>query len=235
MITKPKVYLSGGMEKTDPTDPLGGKWREWISQELTRMNFTPLNITEMDKDYTAQFGDDFRTFGSPEDHVVEMRSNIRRHFIDADVRLIIQDTDIVVLLYDESVRKGAGTLGEAQIAYCNSIPLFVINAFNDFSELPGWLVGLSTKIFNSFDDLLTYFEVNRLNQLHRDIYGNVAVGDDYLCFLCGDTFTKHKQHYVSRITPTYCKSCVDMVVDTNENHKDRYQFFLEYIEQTKEH
>ena len=32
----------------------------------------------------------------------------------------------------------------------------------------------------------------------------------------------------------YCKSCVELVKTTFEQHADRYQFFLEYLEQEAE-
>ena len=67
--------------------------------------------------------------------------------------------------------------------------------------------------------------------LKRDVYGNHNAGDMYLCSLCGHPFKKHKHHFVSKVSPLYCGTCVELVQKTYEGHKDRYQFFLEHLEE----
>ena len=64
----------------------------------------------------------------------------------------------------------------------------------------------------------------------RDAYGNHHSGTHYLCSLCGTAFEKGKTHFVSKVSPLYCKTCVDIVKTTFESHADRYQFFLDYLE-----
>jgi hypothetical protein len=134
------------------------------------------------------------------------------------------------VLYDESVRKGAGTISECQHAFNRDIPIFLINTYGDINEVPGWLQALTTRIFNSFDKLYSYLSDLPPGILKKDIYGNMNAGDCYLCSLCGDAFIKNKQHFVSKISPLYCTNCVDVVTKTFEGHKDRYQFFVEYLE-----
>jgi hypothetical protein len=70
--------------------------------------------------------------------------------------------------------------------------------------------------------------------LKRDVYGNRRLGSHYLCSLCGTAEQKHGAHFVSKISPQYCKGCVDIVNTTNETHHDRYQFFLQYMEGTNQ-
>lgn len=223
------IYLSGGMEKTSSDDPLGAKWRIVVSERLKKMNFIPLDITAMDKAYTKEHGDLFYSFGSSVENLVQMKSNVRKHFVHADLRLIVNNSDALILLYDESVRRGAGTISESQVAFNHDVPIFIVNKFGTLAELPGWLTALSTKIFSSFDELYDYLSSLPEGILHRDLYGNKRSGNHYLCSLCGDPFEKNKTHFVSKVSPLYCNTCVDVVKYTIEEKKCRYEFFIEHL------
>lgn len=225
------IYLSGGMQFADD---LGASWRVQCSEQLKQLGYFPLDITELDVAYTNEHGELYRSFGSDPEHHLQMKSNIRKHFIYTDLQLIKKDSDALIVLYDESVRLGAGTISECQYAYNKDLPVFLINAYQDIQQVPGWLQALTTKIFNTFDDLYEYLGSLPTGILKRDVYGNRNSGSMYLCSLCGTPFEKHKQHFVSKISPLYCTSCVDVVNETFEAHKDRYQFFVEYLEDESE-
>ena len=155
--------------------------------------------------------------------------------IYTDIELIKNDSDALIVYYDESVRKGAGTISECQVAYMYDIPIFLVSAWEDWhNEVPGWLQGLTTKIFTRFDVLYEYLAALPDGILKRDIYGNHAAGDYYLCSLSGEPFKKSGLHFVSRVSPLYNKDSVELVKHTNERLKDRYQFFLEYLSQEVE-
>lgn len=214
-----------------PDGKLGGVWREVCSVKLKELGFYPLDITELDVAYTKIHGDLYHSFGSDPEHHLQMKSNLRKHFVYTDLQLIEKDSDAIVLVYDAGVRRGAGTISEAQHAYNLGLPIFIVSAYEDWhKEIPGWLLSLSTKVFSSFDELYVYLGSLPTGILKRDAYGNYSAGDKYLCSLCGSPFQKKKHHFVSKISPLYCSSCVDIVTTTFENHKDRYQFFLEYLE-----
>ena len=220
-----KLYLSGGMEKCLADDPLGGKWRDTLSKKLKPLGFCAINITELDVAYTKEHGELYHGY----DDMLLKKSNIRRHFVYTDLELIKHNSDAIVLYYDESVRLGAGTISEAQVSYNLGLPIFIVNKFADDTEIPGWLLALSTKIFNSFDELLGYLVALPPKILIHDSYGNLHGGDHYLCSLCGDPFKKNKHHFVSKISPLYCSPCVSVVTTTHEQHYDRYTFFTDYL------
>lgn len=229
MITDPRyprgnLYLSGGMHRDNN---LGAAWREKESALLLAMGYLPLDITALDVAY-ANAHDDIKR-RPPEHDYLKTKSDIRRHFIDADINLIRNDTDAIVLFYDEFVRIGAGTLSEAYEAYTLNMPLFLVNDYPITKEIPGWLQAETTRIFSSFEELNLYLEKLPFGILKRDVYGNRRSGRHYLCSLCGEVEEKHGDHFVSRISPVYCKSCVEVVTQTYEHQKDRYEFFVEFL------
>lgn len=231
MLKHPKypngtIYLSGGMQFAAN---LGAEWRKRCGERLKEMGFFPLDITELDVAYSNAHGELYRFMDDEE--ILQRKSNVRKHFIETDINLIRNDTDAVIIYYDESVRRGAGTISEIHEAFMLDIPVFLVNAYKKLSEVPGWAQAETTKIFNEWEDLYSYLKSLPAGILRRDVYGNRRSGNRYLCSLCGKVEEKHKTHYVSKVSPLYCKSCVEIVKETFESHKDRYQFFLEYLEQ----
>lgn len=223
------VYLSGGMQfKTD----LGAGWRSECGDHLKQLGFFPLDIAELDIAYTNAHGHLYRFLSDEE--LYQRKSNIRKHFIETDIALIRNDTDALIVLYDESVRLGAGTTSEIHEAFMLDIPVFMVNSYKKLDEVPGWAQAETTKIFDEWEDLYTYLGQLPPGILKRDAYGNRRSGTQYLCSLCGTVEEKHKSHFVSKVSPMYCKSCVELVKTTFEQHTDRYQFFLTYLEQEAE-
>lgn len=234
MIIRPKqfdrgnIYLSGGMQFAEN---LGAAWRELCSAKLKSMRYHPLDITELDVAYSKAHGERFilSQRGEQHQHYV-FKSDIRKHFVQTDLNLIQHMTDALIVYYDESARRGAGTISECQFAFNLNMPIFLVSAYEDMiKEVPGWLQGLTTKMFNSFEDLYAYMEALPEGILKKDLYGNHRSGNHYLCSLCGETFSKRKHLFVSQVVPLYCKSCVDIVAQTNESHKNRYEFFMEHL------
>lgn len=217
--------MSGGMQHAPN---LGAGWRELTSQRLKGMGYYPLDIAELDIAYTAAHGELYRFM--EDDELLQRKSNIRKHFVYTDLQLILNDSDALIVLYDESVRLGAGTVSECQVAFNEDIPVFLVNTYPTLDNVPGWLQALTTKIFSSFDEMYEYLDALPAGVLKRDIYGNHHSGSHYLCSLCGCAFEKGKQHFVSKVSPMYCLPCVDIVKTTHESHADRYQFMLEYLE-----
>lgn len=236
MILHPKyprgnIYLSGSMEFA-PDGQFGKFWRQDCSGELKKMGYYPLDITSLDVAYADIHGHLLR--GADNEEPLQRKMNIRKHFIYTDLQLIEKDSDALVVLLDDGVRKGAGTISECQFAYNKDIPLFVVNNLPHNERISGWLFALSTKIFNTFEELYEYLDSLPHGILKRDVFGNRHSGDHYLCSLCGTPFVKHKTHYVSKVSPLYCKSCVDLAKDTYHNHKDRYEFFIETLQQERD-
>lgn len=234
MINHPKfpkgnIYLSGGMEFAKNN---GEDWRAICSEELKKNGYYPFDIAGLDKAYANVHGNFYGNFAPNEEGMLRRKAIIRKQFIHTDLNLIVDDTDAMIVLYDESVRRGAGTISECQVAFLHDIPIFIVSAWEDWEkEIPGWLHGLSTKIFTSFDDLHKYLADLPEGILKRDIYGNHSSGNMYLCSLSGEPFEKTKTHFVSNVSPLYSKQAVKIVMEVNEDMKDRYQFFTEYLEE----
>lgn len=220
------IYLSGGMQHAAD---LGAGWRQVCSAKLKQLGFFPLDIADLDIAYTEAHGHLYRYLG--DDEILQRKSNIRKHFIDTDINLIRNDSDALIVKYDESVRLGAGTTSEVHEAFIHDIPVFLVNTYGELNQVPGWMQAETTRIFHRWDDLYTYLAALPKAILKRDIYGNRRSGNEYLCSLCGNVEEKHKTHYVSKVSPLYCKSCVELVKSTHEAHYDRYKFFVEYLEQ----
>ena len=221
------IYLSGGIEKAKNG---GADWRKTLSIQLKQQGYFPLDISELDEAYTKEHGKLYKDVSETE--ALLRKANIRKHFVHTDLELIKRDTDAIILYYDESVRLGAGTISEAQVAYLHDIPVFIVSYWENWEEeLPGWLYAVSTKVFTSFDDCMQYMDDLPDSILKRDVYGNHhGVGDFYLCSLSGNVFKKGSHHFVSKISPLYSKESVLIVKEINEDKKDRYEFFLEYLE-----
>jgi len=224
-LTRGAVYLSGGMQFAKN---LGAGWRKFCADKLKEMNYFPIDITDMDRAYATKYGELYNMLDKS--NHLQYKSNFRRHFVWTDIALVKQDSDAVIVFYDESARRGAGTISECQVAYEAGVPLFLVSDYKEWwKEVPGWLQSLTTKMFVEFDDLFAYLNDLPYGILKRDIYGNHSSKQEYLCSLCGNVFAKSKHHFVSKVSPLYCKSCVDLVTTTYEVHKDRYEFFMEHL------
>ena len=225
------IYLSGSMEFA-PDGQFGKVWRQDCASMLKRMGYYPLDITALDIAYSEQHGDIFR--GVDTNDPLQRKMHIRKHFVYTDLQLITKDSDALIVLLDDGVRKGAGTISECQHAYNNDIPIFVVNGLPVGEKISGWLSALSTKIFPNFEQLYDYLYLLPRGILRRDVFGNRHSGDHYLCSLCGTPFKKNKMHFVSKVSPLYCKPCVDLVRETHEEHKDRYNYFIEKLEESRD-
>lgn len=257
------IYLSGGMQFAAN---LGAGWRVTASEKLKAMEYFPLDITDLDVAYNVKHGKlsvplpgaakvpnhkphDIAPNQPEVDAVVESyseeltekevlyyKANMRKHFVQTDLDLIEKNSDALIVYYDESARRGAGTVSEAQFAYNMNIPIFLVCEYATeaemFKNVSGWLVALATKHFLTFDALYEYLDKLPHGIMKKDIYGNHSVGQEYLCHLSGEVFEKKKHKFVSRIHPLYSQKSVDVVTTVNEEHKDRYDFFLEHLSET---
>ncbi len=225
------IYLSGGIEKAQDD---GAGWREAVAEQLKYHGYFPLDITALDRAYMKKHGKLYKNFDEVDE--IRRKANIRKHFVQTDLELIKNDSDALILYYDEAARLGAGTISEAQHAFNHDIPVFVVSRWEDWQkEVPGWLHALSTKVFTSFDDCLNYLAGLPHRILKRDIYGNHhGAGDYYLCSLSGEVFKKSKHHFVSKISPLYSSESVRIVTEIHEGKKDRYEFIIEHLEDEAE-
>jgi hypothetical protein len=114
-----KFYLSGGMEYKKK---LGAKWRDWLTEQLEELRHDAINPVKLEN---ASDTED-RDKGFPlqtklsmlkaEGKLNEVRKIVRDSLFRKDM-WAIQLADAIVVLYDESAQKGAGTLSEAWEAF----------------------------------------------------------------------------------------------------------------------
>src|SRR6476646_5659985 len=123
------IYLSGGMQFAQN---LGAGWRVIASEKLKSMQYFPLDITELDVAYNVEHGKisvpkaiDKDTPLTKEE-VLFYKATMRKHFVDTDLDLIQKNSDALIVYYDESARRGAGTVSEAQFAFNLNIPIFLV-------------------------------------------------------------------------------------------------------------
>lgn len=241
-LDRGNIYLSGGMQFAEN---LGAGWREKCTKIIEKLNYYSMDITDMDISYNKAHGKvstpkpnkdingDIESDLSKEQMLFH-KATMRKHFVETDLNLIKDQCDALIVFYDHSARNGAGTVSEAQFAYNLNIPIFLVctdykSHEEMFNNVSGWLIALSTKHFLNFEDLYEYLENLPYGILKKDIYGNHSVGNKYLCHLSGDVFEKKKHKFVSKIHPLYSQESVSIVADVNEQQKDRYEFFIEYL------
>ena len=144
-----RVYLSGGMEYADNE---GRDWRqpmhEWLAQNLNCEVFNP-NV-ESDKFFEKHF---------PQRDIRELKNTdivkyaaIVAQLVEIDCSEIAERSELVICFWDDSAMRGAGTKGEPTIAKHFGKPVYMVTSM-DYKQIPGWVLGCTTLIFSSFDEL----------------------------------------------------------------------------------
>jgi hypothetical protein len=151
---KIRVYLSGGMEyaKNEGVD-----WREdlelWLRSHLNHSVFNP-NV-ESQKYLRKVLPDkNFRKLKSSD---IEAYIKIVKHFVRQDSKEIALHSDYVICLWNSSAQKGAGTKGELTIAKYFGKPVYFVSKISR-KNIPGWVIGCTTKLFTSFVQLKDYLQ-----------------------------------------------------------------------------
>lgn len=165
-------YLSGGMEYKDG---LGKGWRDSLTKALESMGHgaeDPVKEELADQEAASY---NWSKEKLSED-VTMFKHMVRLKMFRKDM-LAIKRSDAVVLLYDEAVRRGAGTLAEAWEAFREGKPLYIVTSF-ERKEIPGWLIGESSEMFSSTQDLLKYLENHE--KLEEDVQEARAASKYYL-------------------------------------------------------
>lgn len=180
-----KFYLSGGMEFKKK---LGGPWRDWFTGKLEEMRhdaINPVKLENVEDDEDRENGFPLQTKLSmlkKDGKLNEVRKIVRDSLFRKDM-FAIQLADAIVVLYDESAQKGAGTLSEAWEAFREGVPVYVVTEF-DIMDVPTWLIGETTQIFADFDELLDYIkdhshvirDVMHARQMAAECLGSIYEG-----------------------------------------------------------
>jgi hypothetical protein len=152
MKPRRRVYLSGGMEYAVNE---GSDWRSslhtWLEQQLGLGVFNP-NL-ESEKYFNSRY---------PSVNIRSLKSldtvrfqQIVADLVDLDCHEIAERSDFVICYWDEAAMRGAGTKGELTIAKFFRKPVYLVTSMPP-CEIPGWVLGCTTRMFSSFDELKTY-------------------------------------------------------------------------------
>lgn len=152
-----KFYLSGGIEYKKN---LGKGWREWITEELEKRRHDAINPIKLEI-----VEEETETDIPIQTHLTQLKNSGKLDEVRKLVRKIlfrkdmyaIQMSDAIIVYYDESVQKGAGTLSEAWESFREGRPVYLVTDF-EYKDIPTWLIGETTQIFTDFEELLDYVD-----------------------------------------------------------------------------
>ena len=144
-----RAYLSGGMEYASGE---GRDWRSemqaWLERELGCTVFNP-NL-ESDRLLGTEYpGIDFREMKTRD--IARYRAIVER-MVTIDCDEIAARTDFVVVYWDDSAQRGAGTKGELTMAHFFKKPVYMVTAI-PAGSIPGWVLGCVSRIFGDFGSL----------------------------------------------------------------------------------
>jgi hypothetical protein len=152
-----RAYLSGGMEYVSDE---GRSWREdmeeWLISALGWESFNPNRNSDA---LLARLTPDvpFRTLKAtnPDRYL-----QIVQEIVAVDSREVAEGSDCVICLWDEGAARGAGTKGELTIARYFNKPVYLVTTM-PFEEIPGWVLGCTTKQFMTIEELKRYLLADR--------------------------------------------------------------------------
>tara|TARA_S200000501_G_C20872196_1_gene764849 strand:- start:19201 stop:19665 length:465 start_codon:yes stop_codon:yes gene_type:complete len=147
------AYLSGGMEYA----PKGGSaWRneitDWLKVNLNHNVINPVNESK-----TLAKKKNILNYRDLQNSDPKRYLEFIRSCIDNDLKLIFDDADYIITLWDDSVLNGGGTHGEVTMGYYFKKPVYLINNLSS-SKMSGWISSCSTEIFNSMHQLKTFLK-----------------------------------------------------------------------------
>lgn len=144
-----RAYLSGGMEYAADE---GRDWRRemqsWLEGRLGCTVFNP-NV-ESDRFLGTEYpGIDFPELKRKD--IAQYRAIVER-IVTGDCDEIALRTDFVVVYWDDSAQRGAGTKGELTMAHFFRKPVYMVTVMPP-EAIPSWVLGCVTRIFGDFESL----------------------------------------------------------------------------------
>ena len=147
------AYLSGGMEYAPES---GSAWRNEISDWLSvNLDHSVINPVIESKSLAKE--KNILNYRDLQNSDPRRYKEFVRLCVDNDLKLIFDDADYVITLWDDSVLNGGGTHGEVTMAYYFKKPVYLIDNLSS-SKISGWISSCSTEIFNSIDQLKTFLK-----------------------------------------------------------------------------
>ncbi|MBI1289846.1 hypothetical protein GC173_01195 [bacterium] len=144
-----KVYLAGAMEFAHDG---GIGWRQefagWLAE---RLGHGVLDPTVFEHD---QLSDEERNSikGLKSQRRFDEVRRLASRIVHYDARLLLEQSDYVVCLWNEATQLGCGTAGEITLACWAGKPVHLLLDYPD-ERASTWMIGCTTTIHHDWDDL----------------------------------------------------------------------------------
>lgn len=147
-----RAYLAGAIEAAPDA---GVTWRHELTQYLkAELNWDVFDPSLNEQDFLSEEEKThFRKWKSAD--IKRFRPVIKK-IIDRDLHQLLHHCDAVICLWDEHVIQGGGTHGELTLAYEHDLPVYLVLGM-PIDEVSSWIIGCTTEIFQSFEDLKREF------------------------------------------------------------------------------
>lgn len=163
-IPRPKVYLSGGMEKTKSG---GAVWRDHWMEKLNGMGFDCYDLIAEERnlplpimmDENETWLDYMKRWNRLKYQNREKYKEGARVIMDNDINYIVNEADLVVMRYTRSA--GSGTLGENAISYWFKKPQYAVvdDKSLHLKNVGMWVIGASEEVDWHFNELIPDLKV----------------------------------------------------------------------------
>ncbi len=149
------IYLAGGMEHAEN----GSSWRFLATDYIEGLGFKAWNPYLEEKKI---FKTDIQKFIKSHDKAKDYNkfNEVMRKIVTTDLGVIARDVDMVLVKYDPSVLKGAGTHAEISLATYLNIPVHAWVEDLDVTDIPLWSIGCFTTISSSLSKAINKITVN---------------------------------------------------------------------------
>lgn len=171
MDSKMRVYLAGSIE-AEPD--LGNGWRKDMTPFLEELGFEVLNpcmfepqqlkgmqFNRLPEFFTDLYGNKIKPthwhqLKNASERILYNRFlKYMRLIIKFDINVVRNNTDFVIVYWNESACKGAGTHAELTEAFLSNIPVYCVATVN----MPAWAKACCTEIFLDFNGLREFLNI----------------------------------------------------------------------------
>lgn len=145
------AFLCGGMEFA----PDGGReWRErmrrWLEENVNHAAYDPALEARR-----LMSGGELRDLPRWKTTDLERYRKTMRFIINHDLDVMSGRADYVICYWDRAAAHGGGTQAELTAAYRKGLPVYLVTEM-PVEEISGWVVGCTTRIFSSFEELKSF-------------------------------------------------------------------------------
>jgi len=156
------VYLAGGMEYASD----GKSWRDKTVKVLKEHSIASWEPYEQEAklfNSEKQPAKLIKTLDKTKDFQ-ELRS-MMRSIVKLDLGVVRDEINALMVKYDESVLKGAGTHAEMSMAAFTGHPVFVWMPDLKMDRVPTWIIGCITFVSRDYDEVIEHvIEYTRLGK-----------------------------------------------------------------------